>query len=138
MCKVFSPDLAHCRCSINRGYLWYYLGLPSGSNGKESFHNVGHLVLMPELVRSPGEGKGYPLQYSGLYSPWGCKDSDTTKQLSPKLHMFLSFDLAILFLEFCHEDIFPFYKNKCTRLFSNILFIVVKYWKQPKCQCIGQ
>ena len=39
---------------------------------------------VPGLGRSPGEGKGYPLQYSGLensmeciYSPWGCKESDT-------------------------------------------------------------
>ena len=94
----------------------------------------------PSVVRTPGEGKGHPLQYSGVYNPWGCKESDTTEQLSvsPKLHMFLPFDLAILLLEFCHEDIFPFYKNKCTRLFSNILFVVVKYWKQPKCQCIEQ
>ena len=30
------------------------------------------------------EGKGYPLQYSGLYSPWGCKELDTTEQLSHK------------------------------------------------------
>ena len=34
---------------------------------------------------SPGEGSGYPLQYSGLrefhglYSPWGRKESDTTE-----------------------------------------------------------
>ena len=40
------------------------------------------------LGRSPGKGKGYPLQYSGLensmdcISPWGCKESDTTDQLS--------------------------------------------------------
>ena len=30
------------------------------------------------------EGKGYPPQYSGLYSPWGCKELDTTEQLSHK------------------------------------------------------
>ena len=35
---------------------------------------------------SPGKGKGYPLQYwprefHGLYSPWGCKESDMTEQL---------------------------------------------------------
>ena len=44
---------------------------------------------MPGLRSSPGEGKGYPLQYSGLekfdglYSPWDHKESDnTTEQLS--------------------------------------------------------
>ena len=43
-----------------------YWGFPGGSDGKESAHNVGDLGLIPELGRSPGEGKGYPLQYSGL------------------------------------------------------------------------
>ena len=41
-------------------------GLPCGSAAKESFCNVGHLGLIPGLGRSPGEGKGYPLQYSDL------------------------------------------------------------------------
>ena len=41
-------------------------GFPSGSAGKESVCNVGDLGLIPGLGRSPGEGKGYPLQYSGL------------------------------------------------------------------------
>ena len=36
------------------------------STGKESACNVGDLGLTPGLWRSPGEGKGYPLQYSGL------------------------------------------------------------------------
>ena len=39
---------------------------PGGSAGKESVCNVGDLGLIPGLERSPGEGKGYPLQYSGL------------------------------------------------------------------------
>ena len=37
-----------------------------GSAGKESACNVGDLGSIPGLGRSPGEGKGYPLQYSGL------------------------------------------------------------------------
>ena len=40
---------------------------PCGSAGKESARNVGDLGSIPGLVRSPGEGKGYPLQYSGLW-----------------------------------------------------------------------
>ena len=35
-----------------------------GSVGKESAWNVGNLVSIPGLRRSPGKGKGYPLQYS--------------------------------------------------------------------------
>ena len=41
-------------------------GFPCGSAGKEYTCNVGDLDLIPGLGRSPGEGKGYPLQYSGL------------------------------------------------------------------------
>ena len=43
-----------------------FLGFPCGSVGKESACNGGDLGLIPGLGRSPGEGKGYPLQYSGL------------------------------------------------------------------------
>jgi len=57
------------------------------SVGKESACNAGYLGLIPGLERSPGEGKGYPLQYSGLEnsmdcSPLGHKESDTTERLS--------------------------------------------------------
>ena len=66
--------------------------LPCGSDGKESACNVGDLVSIPGLGRSPGEGKGYPFQYSCLenphgqrspvgYSPWGGKDLDTGERL---------------------------------------------------------
>ena len=41
-------------------------GLPCGSAGKESACNAGDLGLIPGLRRSPGEGKGCPLQYPGL------------------------------------------------------------------------
>ena len=57
------------------------------SAGKESACNVGDLGLIPGLGWSPGEGKGYTLQYSGLensmdYSPWGRKELDMTEPLS--------------------------------------------------------
>ena len=42
------------------------------SAGKESACNVGDLGLTPGLERSPGEGKGYPLQYSGLENSMDC------------------------------------------------------------------
>ena len=42
------------------------MDFPCGSAGKESACNVGDLGSIPGLGRSPGEGKGYPLQYSGL------------------------------------------------------------------------
>ena len=42
------------------------MGFPCSSAGEESACNAGDLVSIPGLGRSPGEGKGYPLQYSGL------------------------------------------------------------------------
>ena len=42
------------------------MGFPYGSAGKESACNVGDPGSIPGLGRSPGEGKGYPLQYSDL------------------------------------------------------------------------
>jgi hypothetical protein len=41
-------------------------GFPGGSAGQEYACNAGDLGSIPWLGRSPGEGKGYPLQYSGL------------------------------------------------------------------------
>ena len=43
-----------------------FLGFPGGSAGKKSACNVRDLGSIPGLGRSPGEGNGYPLQYSGL------------------------------------------------------------------------
>ena len=42
------------------------LTFPGSSAGKESTSNAGDPGLIPGLGRSPGEGNGYPLQYSGL------------------------------------------------------------------------
>ena len=47
------------------------LVFPCGSAGKESTCNTGDLGLIPSLDRSPGERKGYPLQYSGLENSMG-------------------------------------------------------------------
>ena len=41
-------------------------GFPGGSAGEESACNAGDLGSIPGLARSPGEGNGYPLQYSDL------------------------------------------------------------------------
>ena len=75
-----SQKLYHIKCSREKSVvaflsynsnsiLWQYLrlkGFPCGSAGNESTCNAGELGSIPGLGRSPGEGKGYPLQYSGL------------------------------------------------------------------------
>ena len=55
-----------------------HFGFPGGSAGKESACNEGDLGLIPGLGRSPGEGKAYPLQYSGLENSMGCVDHGVT------------------------------------------------------------
>ena len=49
-----------------------FLGFPYGSAGREFACNVGNLGLIPGLGRSPGEGNGYPLQYSDLQNSMDC------------------------------------------------------------------
>ena len=48
------------------------MGFPGGSDGKESACNAGDLGSIPGLERSPGKGKGYPLQYSGVENSKDC------------------------------------------------------------------
>ena len=72
-------------------------GFPGGSD-KASAWNAGDPGSIPGSGRSPGEGNGNPLQYSCLenpmeggawwvgYSPWGCKESDTTERLHSHFH----------------------------------------------------
>ena len=48
------------------------MGFPGGSAGKESPCNAGDLGSIPGLGRSPGEGNGNLLQYSGLENSMEC------------------------------------------------------------------
>ena len=67
-----------------------FLDFPCGSAGKESTCNAGDLGLIPGLGRSPGEGKGYPLQYSGLENSMDCVVGGITKSRTrlSHFHMF--------------------------------------------------
>ena len=95
--RVFSHELALCirwpkswsLVSPSNEYLGLIsLGLPLWLSCKEPACNVGDLGLIPGLERSPGEGKGYPLQYSGLENSMDCivhggrKKSDMIEWLS--------------------------------------------------------
>ena len=46
--------------------------LPCSSDGKESSCNAGDLGSVPGLGRSPREGNGYLIQYSGLENFMNC------------------------------------------------------------------
>ena len=74
--RMREDNLDLARCLYNFG----------SSAGKESACNAGDLGSIPGLGRSPREGKGYPLQHSGLKNSIDCtvgrKESDTTERLS--------------------------------------------------------
>ena len=54
---------------LNSAALAVALGFPGGSEVKVSAWNAGDLGSIPASGRSPGEGKGNPLQYSCLENP---------------------------------------------------------------------
>ena len=67
-------------------YLNLHKVFPDSSVGKESTCNAGGPISIPRLGRSSGEGKAYPLQYSGLKNSKDCivhgEELDTTEWLS--------------------------------------------------------
>ena len=67
--------------------IYKYMGFPGSSAGKESACNAGDPSSIPGLGRFPGEGKGYPFQYSGQENSMDCivhgvAESEMTEQLS--------------------------------------------------------
>ena len=71
MVKVYVDKLPVIRFE-SPGHLVYRRGFPGSSAGKESACKSGDPGLVPGLGRSDGEGKGYPLQYSGLENSMDC------------------------------------------------------------------
>ena len=67
-----------------------FLGFPWGLASKESTCNVGDLGSIPGLGRSPGEGKGYPLQYPGLCGRTDWEKGQTTHSSILGLPLWLS------------------------------------------------
>ena len=55
------------------------MAFPGSSAGKESACNEGDLGLIPRLGRSPEEGNGYSLQYSGLENSVDCRVQGVAK-----------------------------------------------------------
>ena len=71
-CVLF---ISYVKKSLNLKHLttsFCIQGFPDSSVGKESACNAGDRGSIHELGRFPGEGKGYPLQYSGLENSRDC------------------------------------------------------------------
>ena len=62
--------------------LSHYSGFPGSSDTEEYGSHAGDLGLIPGSGRSPGEGNGYPVQYSCLENP---RDRGNLKGYNPEL-----------------------------------------------------
>ena len=83
-CRQTAANKVHIDLSVTRGNAFTkrgkpFLGFPYSSAGKESACHEEDLSLIPGLGRSPGEGKGCPLHYSGLDNSMDCIVHGITK-----------------------------------------------------------
>ena len=76
-----------------------FVGFPGDSAGKESTCNAGDLGLILGLGRSPGEGKGYPLKYSGLKNSMDCRVHSVAKCRTRLSNFHLTFLSVTLWLK---------------------------------------
>ena len=97
-----------------------FLGFPYGSTGKESACNAGDLGSIPRLGRSPGEGKGYELQYSGLENSMGSQRVRHNWATFTSLKMiFLDYEILVVeagtfgFMKLREKFTLPFSITRC-------------------------
>ena len=114
------------------------MGFPCGSAVSESTCNAGDLSSIPGLGRCPGEGKGYPLQYSGLENSTDCivhVFSKSWTQLSDfHLHTFLCMKCSLGIFNFLekisslsHSIVFLYSFFHCS-LKKAFLYILAVFW----------
>ena len=84
-----------------------FLGFPHGSVGKQSACNVRDLDSIPGLGRSPGEGKGYPLQYSGLENSMDCIVHGVTKSQKQLSNFHFHLYSNIVYFKFYFDIFIP-------------------------------
>ena len=123
---------------------------PGGSDAKESACNAGDPSSIPELRRSPGEGNGYPLQYSGLENSmdrgaWWATVHGVTKRwtllriftfqhLFPSIIFKLEKDIKLFSTSYCCFDDWNESTEKLEQcLLSGIIFVLLH-----SCQCTFQ
>ena len=106
---VFLSSFALFSCDFMTVFI--VTGFPCGSAGKESACNAGDPSSIPGLGRSPGEGKGYPLQYSGLENSIDCIVQGVTKSWTRLSDFHFHFLLSYLdsFFLMCVSFTFTFY-----------------------------
>ena len=111
-----------------------FLGFPHSSAVKESTRKAGDLGSIPGLGRSPGEGKGYPLQYSCLENSMDCivhgvAESDMTEQLSLSQSAHSLWPLGLQLARFLCPWNFP---NKYNGVFQARIISSARISSQPR------
>ena len=130
-------DICRCENIFRDRYTIYYCNhFPGRSDGKDSACNAGDSGLIPWFGRSPGEGNGYPLQYSRLENSMdsilhGAEKSwtwlsDFHKHYIQKYYL-LSYILSYIF----HDNIFSLECFKISYLFIGTLY------KQTSLNCFS-
>ena len=83
-----------------------FLGFPGSSAGKESTCNAGDPSSIPGLGRFPGEGNGYPLQYSCLENSMDYVQSMGLQRVRCNFHFFtFQRDILSLLHWFISEEV---------------------------------
>ena len=99
MTKIVSKEMLHTQVnsfhSESMAPSVNMQGFPDSSVGKESTCNVGDLGSVPGLGRSPGEGKGYLFQYSGLENAMDCIVHGVAKSLRRLSDFHFRFNIAL-------------------------------------------
>ena len=114
-CKVGDPSLIPgLGNTLGKGSTTHssILRLPYGSVGKETAGNVGDLGSVLGLRRSPGEGKGYPLQYSGRENSMDCGVHGVSKSQTRLSDFHIHFSLSVVITSFCQNKILIEYQER--------------------------
>ena len=93
----------------------FKLDFPCGSAGKESTYNAGDLGSVPGLGKSPGEGKGCPLQYSGQENSADCIVHGVAKSQTQLSDFTSSLQGQAVMNECASFHVVSIYKNNCEK-----------------------
>ena len=116
-----------CQCDLPRLIIDNtFENFPCGSAGKESACNEGDLGSIPGLIRSPGEGKGYPFQYFGLESSMDCIVHGVTQSATQRKWVTFTFTLKTSTISVL-ITLNNFYPSSEVHL---------KTWNPRKCNCV--
>ena len=117
-----------------------FLGFPCGSAPEESVCSVGDVGVIPGLQRSPGAGKGYPLQYSGLENSMDCVVHGVAKSRTrvSNFHFILNFLIWNWSETSASQNGLPSMKHFCETIRGWELSVSDwKTWQHTWAQCNG-